>query len=92
MGSPARQKRLGLSFFAPESLTHLSGYVGLYELSFLTKYVFKWVCPPFGAFFCQNWVVSFDKFVIFETVVTTDFSLEPQRKVYSLVNLSLFYI
>ena len=76
MGSPARQKRLGLSIFAPELQTHLSGLMGLYGLSVLTKYVFKWVSPPFRAVFCRNWIVSFDKFVIFETVLTTDFSLE----------------
>lgn len=42
MGSPARQKRLGLSFFAVfknGARTHLSGFVGLRGLSF-----------------CQNWI------------------------------------
>nr|DAF91613.1 MAG TPA: hypothetical protein [Siphoviridae sp. ctcK97] len=39
MGSPARQKRLGLSFFSPV----LSGYTGLMGLTFLSKNV-KWVC------------------------------------------------
>nr|DAE90307.1 MAG TPA: hypothetical protein [Caudoviricetes sp.] len=44
MGSPARQKRLGLSFFAPI----LSGFVGLRGCHFV-KIGFKWVCS-----FCQN--------------------------------------
>lgn len=51
MGSPARQKRLGLSFFAPSTppislpfLYLLSGQEGLSGLAFLAKLKIKWVC------------------------------------------------
>nr|DAU29178.1 MAG TPA: tax1-binding protein [Caudoviricetes sp.] len=39
--------------------------------------------------FCQKLRFSFDKFVIFETLMTSHFSLQFQRKIPILVNLSL---
>ena len=89
MGSPARQKRLGLSFFKRGADTHLSGFVGLSGLPFLAS----------GFVFLSGFVLLgvklldiFDKFVVFEMKVTTTFSLENQRKVYLFVICRFFLL
>lgn len=85
MGSPARQKRLGLSFFC----LILSGFM----VSGCVHFCQKWqqvVCD-------SEWVSdseaklldSFGKFDVFETEVSTTFSLELQRKVVLLDILPL---
>ena len=85
MGSPARQKRLGLSFFSPI----VSGYVGL---SGFMSYPLKWVCGSEVVVSAKKFLSKNDKFDVFEIEMTTTFSLENQRKVYLFVNLSLLCI
>ena len=76
MGSPARQKRLGLSFFALSLSGYqhpLSGFVGLSGLTKMASgYVFLSGYVLLGVKFLDIFV----KFDVFENKVSTTFSLE----------------
>lgn len=78
MGSPARQKRPGLSFFAVfrEGVgTHLSGFTGLSALPFLASgFVFLSGFALLG----MKLLDIFGKFDVFKMKVSTTFSLENQ--------------
>ena len=74
MGSPARQKRLGLSFFFG---LILSGYGGLSGFVHFAKNFVKWVQG--SEWVCVYEAKSLDifgKFDVFKMKVSTPFSLE----------------
>lgn len=53
----------------------------------------KWVCASAKIKkFAKKRFDKNGKFAVFETVLTTPFSLELQRKVYPFVNLPVYYI
>nr|DAW76688.1 MAG TPA: hypothetical protein [Caudoviricetes sp.] len=92
MGSPARQKRLGLSFFALTHLrvlyhffTLLSGFVGLSGFAFLSKMTSSGFVVLRGRLILSKWVANFWQLAIFKNKNGNLFSLELQRKDYQFV-------
>lgn len=74
-GPPLVKRDLDYRFF-PRSIYPLKWVCWSEWVCVFVKIDNKWVCWSEWVYgFLRNFLVSFDKFVVFETVVTTHFSL-----------------